>query len=153
MLFFRTVVYMTPAFLFVKDRYTREAYEDAFDAVTFLNLWDELRARGCGRIEEFLKSQTTKPDRYDQLVRRADRRMMHSRASFRHTMKIMEDIAVHGWYAWKWDYIQTHRSDVMVAVRRFLSKCVECVSNPAYRACRRRLLREYRENDLSIKKN
>jgi hypothetical protein len=77
----------------------RICLQDAYDAVTDLNLWDYLKRNEFASFTYY----HSRLDRevHDALLTKADRSGLHSGASYGITMRNMEYIAKHGFDAWK----------------------------------------------------
>ena len=134
---------MVSRFDFVPDPISRIAFEDAFTALTSLELWPQMKATYTERVIQYMKSLEDKPEKYDNLLRAADRRMMHSIASFARTLREMEHIAKVGFEKWKWKHIRQNRPDMVKAARKISEKWYEFSSDPHYALCRNRLRREF----------
>ena len=86
-------------FDFITESSMRICLQDAYDAVTELDLWDYLKQNEFESFTYYHK----RPDRevHDALLTKADRSGLHSGASYGITMRNMEHIAKHGFDAWK----------------------------------------------------
>ena len=95
---------MSGRFDFVRDPMFRMCLEDAYDAVDEMNLWDYLKQN----IFESFTYYHNRPDHalHTTLLKKVDRRGLHSGASYGITMRVMERIAKHGMDRWKIEYIR-----------------------------------------------
>jgi hypothetical protein len=89
-------------FDFEKSPMYRMCLQDAYDAVTALNLWEYLKHT---EFESFTYYNGPNIELHDQLLKLADKHNVHSGASYGITMRNMEGIAKKGFEAWKAEYI------------------------------------------------
>lgn len=130
-------------FYFVSDSFSKNAFEDAFNAISELNLWECLQQNYSEQIIDFMYTLQNKPKHYDKLIRLFDKRMMHSRASFVKTLLVMEHIAKHGFDDWKFKYIKVNRTDMVQSIQKISNYYYESISNPNFLLCRKRLQNEF----------
>ena len=89
-------------FDFEKNQMIATCLQDAYEAVTDLDLWEYLRDN---EFESFTYYKGPKKELHDKLLALVDKRKMHSGASYGLTMRSMERIAKKGFDAWKREYI------------------------------------------------
>lgn len=88
-------------FEFVNSRMMKTVLEDAYLAVTEMELWEYLRDN---TFESFTFYDGPNRALHQQLLEKADRSGLHSGASFGITMRNMEKIAKFGFEHWKREY-------------------------------------------------
>ena len=130
-------------FYFVSEFVSRNAFEDAFNAISELNLWKSLQQNYSEQVIDFMYTLQNKPHNYDKLIRLFDKRMMHSRASFVKTLLVMEHIAKYGFDDWKFKYIKVNRLDMVQSIKKISDYYYESISNPNFLLCRKRLQNEF----------
>jgi hypothetical protein len=130
-------------FYFVSDSFSKNAFEDAFNAISELNLWKSLQQNYSEQITDFMYTLQNKPQDYDKLIRLFDKRMMHSRVSFVKTLLVMEHIAKYGFDDWKFKYIKVNRLDMVQSITTISDYYYESISNPNFLLCRKRLQNEF----------
>ena len=130
-------------FYFVSESVSRNAFEDAFNAISELNLWKSLQQNYSEQVIDFMYTLQNKPHNYDKLIRLFDKRMMHSRASFVKTLLVMEHIAKYGFDDWKFKYIKVNRLDMVQSIKTISDYYYESISNPNFLLCRKRLQNEF----------
>ena len=130
-------------FYFVSESFSRNAFEDAFNAISELNLWKSLQNNYSEQVIDFMYTLQNKPHNYDKLIRLFDKRMMHSRASFVKTLLVMEHIAKYGFDDWKFKYIKVNRLDMVQSIKTISDYYYESISNPNFLLCRKRLQNEF----------
>ena len=130
-------------FYFVSESFSRNAFEDAFNAISELNLWKSLQQNYSEQVIDFMYTLQNKPHNYDKLIRLFDKRMMHSRASFVKTLLVMEHIAKYGFDDWKFKYIKVNRLDMVQSIKTISDYYYESISNPNFLLCRKRLQNEF----------
>lgn len=94
-------------FDFIEDETFRMCLEDAYDAVEEMNVWEYLR---CTIFHSFSYYHGPFPELHEELLQKADKRNLHSGASYGITMRNIEQIAKNGFDQWKTDYIRNYQS-------------------------------------------
>lgn len=89
-------------FDFEESAMMRTCLQDAYDAVTELNLWDYLRDT---HFDSFTYYHGSNVELHDQLLKLVDKNNIHSGASYGITMRNMECIAKQGFAEWKRNYL------------------------------------------------
>jgi hypothetical protein len=89
-------------FDFEESTSMRACLEDAYAAVTELDLWDYLRDN---TFESFTYYKGDDLELHNRLQALVDKRNIHSGASYGITMRNMESIAKEGYEAWKLKYL------------------------------------------------
>jgi len=112
---------------------------DGYNAVIDCGLYDYLKNN---EVSSFMYGQLGTFD-MRQLYERADRRNLHSGASYGLTMREVERVVKMGYDDWKIWYIRHNRPDILEKVRIISRQVKKSLSDPSYMMCRRRLEREY----------
>jgi hypothetical protein len=92
-------------FDFEESTLMRTCLEDAYDAVTELDLWDYLRDN---TFESFTYYKGPDEALHAKLLALVDKRNLHSGASYGITMRNMESIAKEGYETWKLNYLNAN---------------------------------------------
>lgn len=92
-------------FDFEENTLMRTCLEDAYAAVTELDLWDYLRDN---TFESFTYYKGADLELHDRLLALVDKRNLHSGASYGITMRNMESIAKEGYETWKLKYLNAN---------------------------------------------
>lgn len=90
-------------FDFIKDHVLRMGLEDAYDSVDEMNLWNYL---GSNIFNSFAYYEGPEMATHLELLKKADKRNIHSSVSFDVTMRNIEQIAKNGFHQWKSDYMR-----------------------------------------------
>lgn len=96
----------TMMFDFEKNPMIATCLQDAYEAVTELNMWDYLRDN---HFESFNFYHGPNRELHAKLYALVDKRNIHSGVSYGITMRDMESIAKVGFENWKRKYIATHK--------------------------------------------
>ena len=83
----------------------RMGLEDAYEAVDDMDLWEYL---GSNIFNSFAYYQGPDMSTHLELLKKADKRNLHSGASHGITMRNIEQIAKNGFDQWKSDYIRNY---------------------------------------------
>lgn len=92
-------------FDFIEDHTFKICLEDAYDAVVEMDLWDYLKNNV---FDSFAYYDGPDTQLHYELLKKADRRNLHSGASYGITMRNIEQIAKNGFDQWKKDYIRNY---------------------------------------------
>ena len=128
---------------FVIDWLWRISYLDGYNAVINTGLYGFIKNN---EIKSFMFNvPECKKKEFQALSLLADVRSLHSGASYGLTMRVVEKMVKMGFDDWKIWYIECNRLDMIEKVNIIIRYFRKCVSNPEYRMCKNRLLREYFE--------
>ena len=92
-------------FNFIQDSTFKTCLEDAYDAVDEMELWEYLQNN---LFHSFAYYNGPDVQLHFELLKKADRRNLHSGASYGITMRNIEQIAKNGFDQWKEDYIRNN---------------------------------------------
>ena len=134
---------------FVIDDLWRTSYLDGYNAVIKCGLYEYIRDN---EIKSFMFSPPVDmTEQFEKLYSIADRRMIHSGASYGCTMRMVEQMVKMGYLKWKIWYIEHNRPDMIHKLNVIIKNVRRSLSDPKCKMCRNRLEHEY--FDLLIPEN
>jgi len=128
---------------FVIDPLWKISYLDGYNAVIYTGLYEYIKEN---RISSFLYHiPVEKKKEFSKLSHMADIRSIHSGASYGVTMRMVEMMIKMGFDDWKIWYIKSNRIDIVEKVKIISRQVKKSLSNPEYKMCKKRLIKEYFE--------
>lgn len=119
----------------------KKSIVDGYNAVIELKLYDYIKTH---EIESFMFDPPKKYEKeFEKLAIIADKRVGHSGASYGMTMRTVEYIIKNGFKNWKIEYIDNNNENIKKKIICIQKQMRECISNPEYIMCQRRLKYEF----------
>lgn len=126
-------------FWFIETQIIKNTYEDAFDAITVLDLWDFIRKH---RMRSFLLHPLPI---FRQLYKLTIKNVLLSDNTYEMIMHNMKYMSVNGYNKWEMYYIKRHRPDLYVAGKTINRIIYDIYSNPNYKKGRQRIEKMFKE--------
>lgn len=120
-------------FWFINCISLKKSYQDAYDAITELNMWKYIKNH---RIKSFLLHNDPV---MRQLYKLTIKSCILHENTYEYIMYNMKQIANQGYYKWEMMYIKRYRPDLYVAGKTINRILYDVLSSPYYRKGRDRI--------------
>lgn len=121
---------------------TREYYIALCTVIDDLNLWNALESDTCFNNSELMEKIFNKVRAYDDTSTSCV--VMYSKILLH-----MQYIAQYGYDKFKIKYIKHYRKDIINVVKVIEKNILECMINPRYLYCKKRLLKQFELDAIS----
>lgn len=126
-------------FWFIETKSIKNTYEDAFDAITVLDLWDFIRKH---KIKSFLLHPLPI---FRQLYKLTIKNVILSDNTYEMIMHHMKYMSVNGYNKWEMYYIKRNCPDLYIAGKTINRIIYDIYSDPNYKKGRERIVKMFKE--------
>lgn len=126
-------------FWFIETKTIKNTYEDAFHAITVLDLWDFIRKH---RMRSFLLHPLPI---FRQLYKLTIKNVLLSDNTYEMIMHHMKYMSNNGYHKWEMYYIKENRPDLYIAGKTINRIIYDIYSNPYYKKGRERIEQMFKE--------